>query len=83
MGLKDWRKLHQIIDQAGLFSAVLFGHRHLKVPKGKATNQPFIHIPRVYDAGASLKKKGYPQGPHRLIHLDEPISTDVDLKLLG
>lgn len=83
MGLKDWKPLHQLIDRPGLFTAVLFGHRHLVVPKGKAAREPFQHIARAYDGGASLQKKGYPQGPHRLIHLDQPPETDIDLKLLG
>lgn len=82
MGLKDWQALHQLIDKPGLFSAVLFGHRHLVAPAGKAVLQSLQYIPRVYDAGASLQKPGYPQGPHRLIHLDQPPQTDVDLKLL-
>lgn len=82
MGLKDWHPLHQLIDKPGLFSAVLFGHRHLVVPEGKAASRPLQHIPRVYDAGASLGKKGYPQGPHRLIDLDADPATDTDLRLL-
>ena len=83
MGLKDWAALHTLIDQPELFSAVLFGHRHLIAPKGKASQKPFLHIPRVYDAGASLQKKGYPQGPHRLIDLDAPPDHDIDLHLLS
>jgi len=83
MGLKDWKELHHIIDHPGLFSAVLFGHRHLVAPSGKASSQPLRHIPRAYDGGAALHKKGYPQGPHRLILLDQPPQEDLDLKLLG
>lgn len=83
MGLKDWKELHRLVDRPGLFSAVLFGHRHLVKPTGEASRRPLNHIPRVYDGGASLGKKGYAQGPHRLMDLDEAAEKDEDLKLLG
>jgi 3',5'-cyclic AMP phosphodiesterase CpdA len=73
-GLDDAKKLKKILA-ANKIDALLFGHNH----DGKPWNGSW-GIKRVYDAGSSTGKKSQ-QGPHRVIDLSKPVTTDFDAQL--
>lgn len=71
--LKDSSALKEVV--AGRIDALLFGHNH----DGRVWNGGW-GIPRVYDAGTSTGKEGFP-GPHRVIDLAKEPSYDYDARL--
>ena len=72
--LKDAKEFSEVLSKYHI-DALLFGHLH----HGKKWNGciGYENIPRIYDAGTTTMKQGFP-GPHRVLDLTRDAVFDYD-----